>query len=190
MIATEVTTENPPISFTPEQWQGLARLGELVHGFERAFDETLGAAFVEYVAQILSTAPPHSLDAVHELLDLLVRWHEDGLISRIGSGVELITSILSSKNINAVSPAALTKARDYAVPEALRHMVCEAPDTGPLTTRLGGWSGLIRLMTDKDVQPGIKIMSAMAPSWECLGSLPPPRDPPEVLASISVVTVR
>lgn len=163
MSTATLPTETPPIPLSADQWRGLARLGELVLILDRALDGPMGAVSVDYLAEIMTLAPSHTLAAVREVLDLLVEWHEKGMLSQIRDFGDMVSSLLSQENINAVSLAALAKARRNGIPHTMRTLAHELGDAAKSSTvGLGGFGGLMRLMRDKDVQAGLRLMGTMA----------------------------
>ncbi len=163
MSSTLTFDETASSPLTADQWQGLARLGELVTVFDRAMDGPMGAVSVDYLASLMTLAPSNTLAAVRDVLEMLTEWHENGVLTQIRSVVDMMASVLSAENINTVATAALRKARKSHVPDTLRTLSRELSDvTQADTTGLGGLGGLMRLMMDKDVQAGLRMMGMTA----------------------------
>lgn len=163
MNSTVTFDETASIPLSADQWQGLARLGELVTVVDRALDGPMGAVSVGYLASLMTLAPSNTLSAVREVLEMLTEWHEHGVLTQIRALVDMMGSVLSSENINTVAMATLHKARESHVPAALRALSRELSDVAQADTAgLGGLGGLMRLMMDKDVQAGLRVMGMTA----------------------------
>lgn len=163
MSTTVTFDETASTPLTADQWQGLARLGELVAVIDRALDGPMGAVSVDYLASLMTLAPSNTLAALREVLEMLAAWHENGVLTQIRSVVDMMASVLTAENINTVAMATLHKARKSNVPATLRTLSRELSDvTQADTAGLGGLGGLVRLMMDKDVQAGLRMMGMTA----------------------------
>ncbi|NMP23087.1 hypothetical protein [Sulfobacillus harzensis] len=173
------TGETPSIPLSDDQWRGLARLGEIVAVFDRALDGPMGAVSVDYLASLMTLAPSNTLAAVREVLELLTEWHEKGVLAQIRSVIDMMASVLTQENINMVALATLEKARHNNVPATIRTLSRELGDvTHADTAGLGGLGGLMRLMMDKDVQAGLRMMGMTAGKIRAVMQSDPQRDSP------------
>ena len=109
MSSTVTFDETASIPLSADQWQGLARLGELVTVVDRALDGPMGAVSVGYLASLMTLAPSNTLSAVREVLEMLTEWHEHGVLTQIRALVDMMGSVLSSENINTVAMATVMK---------------------------------------------------------------------------------
>lgn len=158
---TTVASVIPDLS--EEQWQGLARLGEWVNVASRAFEGPLGSVAIDYVEQAVNVAPSNTLLAIKETLTMLVEWSQDGTLRRLNIVVALISSMLSEENINALALALLDKAQETHFSQTVNALAQGLSATAHYDTKgLGGIGGLLRVMTNKDVQAGLRMLSSIA----------------------------
>ncbi|SMC02359.1 hypothetical protein SAMN00768000_0549 [Sulfobacillus thermosulfidooxidans DSM 9293] len=96
MAVNKVANENEtpkPIELTPEQWQGLARLGELIQAVDQGLKTGLGSALTENVLTLSQTLPsdlPQSLKAAAETLTTL---HRSGLLQQLEMLLQLASQV-------------------------------------------------------------------------------------------------
>lgn len=96
MAVNKVANENEtpkPIELTPEQWQGLARLGELIQAVDQGLKTGLGSALTENVLTLSQTLPsdlPQSLKAAAETLTTL---HRSGLLQQLEILLQLASQV-------------------------------------------------------------------------------------------------
>ncbi|WP_053960947.1 hypothetical protein [Sulfobacillus thermosulfidooxidans] len=96
MAVNKVANENEtpkPIELTPEQWQGLARLGELIQAVDQGLKTGLGSALTENVLTLSQTLPsdlPQSLKAAAETLTTL---HRSGLLQQLDMLLQLASQV-------------------------------------------------------------------------------------------------
>ncbi len=163
MSSTYMVEQGSSIPLTNEQWRGLARLGDIVSVIDDAMNGPMGAVSVDYVVSLMTLAPSNMLGAVREALQLLTEWHEKGVLAQIRALVDMLASILTPENVNSVALATIHKAQQSNVPTTLKALSRELSDvTHSDTAGLGGLGGLMRLMMDKDVQAGLRMMGMTA----------------------------
>ncbi len=167
-------------TFSPEQWQGLANLGDLVSVLYKLLEGPMGGVLTGYVAEGASLLPDGAVGALRETLQMLTDLHEQGVIGQLNTMISLTAQTLTRDNINQFMSSALDMAQDISFTEVLRSAFQEAArESAHETADLGGFGGLLRVMKDKEVQAGLRIMGAMAgklaPLWQHASSPQPPR---------------
>ncbi len=146
-------------NLTAEQWQGLAQLADLVTTAQKILEGPAGAVATGYLAQGATLMPDGALPAVREALELLTSLHEQGIIAQLGTVISLGAQTLTRDNLNQFFTSALDMAQETSFAEVLR---ASFQDAARESEYLGGFTGLLRVMKDKEVQTGLRMMGVMA----------------------------
>lgn len=150
-------------NLTAEQWQGLAQLADLVTTAKKILEGPAGAVATGYLAQSATLMPDGALPAVREALELLTSLHEQGIIAQLGTVISLGAQTLTRDNLNQFFTSALDMAQETSFAEVLRASFQDAArESVRESEHLGGFTGLLRVMKDKEVQTGLRMMGVMA----------------------------
>lgn len=150
------------VALSHEQWQGLGQLGELVSQINQLLEGPLGTIITGYAAEGTAWVPEGMAAALHEVLELLVALHEDGILRKMRIMSHLVAPVLTRENIDAAMTALIAvteKGSMEGLQEAIRDVRRQSVQT---LGRQGGWGGLLRMMKDPDVQAGLHFMAALA----------------------------
>ncbi|WP_242940688.1 DUF1641 domain-containing protein [Sulfobacillus thermosulfidooxidans] len=86
-----------------------------------------------------------------------------GVFNQLATVVGLASETLTRENLNAFFQTVLDMAGEASFAEVLRNAFQEAAkESAQDMQHLGGLAGLMRVMKDKDVQAGLRMMGIMA----------------------------
>ncbi|AUW92820.1 MAG: hypothetical protein OWR62_02950 [Sulfobacillus thermotolerans] len=150
-------------NLTQDQWQGLAQLGDLVTVVNKLLAGPAGAVATEYLAQGATFLPDGAMPALRETMEVLASLHEQGIITQIGTLLGLATTMLTQDNLNQFFVSLLDMAQETSFAEVLKASIKDAArQSAQESEHLGGFLGLMRVMQDKEVQTGLRMMGVMA----------------------------
>ncbi|OLZ09219.1 DUF1641 domain-containing protein [Sulfobacillus thermosulfidooxidans] len=155
--------QRPESVLTEAQWQGLAQLGDLVTVLTKLLEGPMGSVITGYAAEASSFLPAEALPTLKELLELLAEMRAQGVFNQLATVVGLASETLTRENLNAFFQTVLDMAGEASFAEVLRNAFQEAAkESAQDMQHLGGLAGLMRVMKDKDVQAGLRMMGIMA----------------------------
>lgn len=156
-----VETETPIPALTPEQWQGLGRLGEWFNKADLTLAGPLGNVATDALYQALTLAPEGTLPALRKLLCLLVELDRSGFLDSLGMAAGMLMAAMDASDVNTLVGTLLNTGRGLSrlslLPAAAGEAVRQA-GPGPK----GGMGGLWALMRDPEVQRGLALLGTVA----------------------------
>ncbi|CAB1128226.1 conserved protein of unknown function [Candidatus Hydrogenisulfobacillus filiaventi] len=156
-----VETQAPAVELSPEQWQGLARLGEWFSKVDQALAGPLGNVATDTVYQLSTLAPEGTLPALRKLLCLVVELDRSGFLDSLGMAIGMLMAAMDASDVNALMDKLLQSGRGLSrlgpVSEAVSQALREADHAGG-----GGLGGLWALMRNPEVQRGLRMLGTVA----------------------------
>ena len=161
MDMTDRPQTTPPATpaLNTAQWAALGRMAD-----RYAQAEELGSFALKHLGGEMTEAiltltdlfkDPKLLPALRELLDTLVTLHEVGALRQLRDNAILASEGLRDTDLNA------TMTQLLKLPDRIGSVIDQATHASE-DKHLGGFSGLMHMLRDKEVQHGIQTLARMA----------------------------
>ncbi|MCY0882181.1 MAG: DUF1641 domain-containing protein [Firmicutes bacterium] len=148
---------------TSEQWKALGQVADLVVIANRALEGPLGNVLTEYALQASSLAMDGWFDALHNSVKLLVELDKTGILDFLQMGLGLVSSAATQETLARLIEGFVEVTSQVSLAELLRDAFEEASkETTQDPAKLGGIGGLLKVMTDRNVQAGLRLVGGVA----------------------------